>query len=87
MSTRRRVGYVPQTLGLYDDMTVLKNWAFTAAAFGSPSPVLPESIVDSKDELVGSLPLGLQRRVASAVAFFRKPELWCSTSRLPGSGH
>jgi ABC-2 type transport system ATP-binding protein/ribosome-dependent ATPase len=33
--TRRRVGYVPQTLGLYDDLTVGENWTFTSAAFGS----------------------------------------------------
>ena len=26
MATRRRLGYVPQTLGLYDDMTVRENW-------------------------------------------------------------
>ncbi len=86
MSTRRRVGYVPQTLGLYDDMTVLENWAFTAAAFGSPSPVLPESIVDSKDELVGSLPLGLQRRVAFAVAFSHEPELLVLDEPTSGVG-
>ena len=75
IETRRRVGYVPQSLGLYDDMTVQENWNFTSAAFGSGHPSLPESIRDSKDELVGSLSLGLQRRVAFAVAFSHKPEL------------
>ena len=86
MSTRRRVGYVPQTLGLYDDMTVLENWSFTSAAFGSERPVLPESIRDSKDELVGNLPLGLQRRVAFAVAFSHEPELLVLDEPTSGVG-
>ena len=33
IATRRGVGYVPQTLGLYAGLTVAENWAFTAAAF------------------------------------------------------
>ncbi len=33
--TRRRIGYVPQGLGLYDDLTVAENMAFAAAVFGS----------------------------------------------------
>ena len=32
--TRRRIGYVPQTLGLYDDLTPAENLAFSAAVFG-----------------------------------------------------
>ena len=86
MSTRRRVGYVPQTLGLYDDMTVQENWTFTAAAFGSARPALPESVRGSKDELVGSLPLGLQRRVAFAVAFSHNPELLVLDEPTSGVG-
>src|SRR5262252_8717551 len=33
--TRRRLGYVPQSLGLYDDLTPAENLAFSAAVFGS----------------------------------------------------
>ena len=32
--TRRRIGYVPQDLGLYDDLTVAENLAFARAVFG-----------------------------------------------------
>src|SRR5690349_5435406 len=32
--TRRRLGYVPQSLGLYDDLTPAENLAFSAAVFG-----------------------------------------------------
>jgi ABC-2 type transport system ATP-binding protein len=35
--TRQRIGYVPQSLGLYDDLTPLENLAFSAAVFGTHS--------------------------------------------------
>lgn len=86
LRTRSRVGYVPQTLGLYDDMTVQENWAFTSAAFGSVGTALPVSISAAKDELVGHLPLGLQRRVAFAVAFSHAPELLVLDEPTSGVG-
>ena len=73
--TRRRVGYVPQTLGLYDDMTVKENWTFTCRAFGIRHLPLAPGIADLSDQLVGALPLGAQRRVAFAVAFSHQPDL------------
>jgi ABC-2 type transport system ATP-binding protein len=36
--TRRRLGYVPQGLGLYDDLTVAENLSFSAAVFGASAP-------------------------------------------------
>ena len=33
--TRQRIGYVPQSLGLYDDLTPVENLAFSAAVFGA----------------------------------------------------
>ncbi|MGO9341390.1 MAG: ATP-binding cassette domain-containing protein, partial [Acidimicrobiales bacterium] len=85
-SSRSRVGYVPQSLGLYDDMTVQENWNFTSAAFRSGRPPLPESIRRSKDQLVGSLPLGLQRRLAFAVAFSHRPEFLMLDEPTSGVG-
>ena len=84
--TRRRVGYVPQTLGLYDDMTVEENWDFTATAFGIGRPAMPNGIVESKSALVGDLSLGLQRRVAFAGAFSHKPELLILDEPTSGVG-
>ena len=85
-ATRRRVGYVPQTLGLYVDLTVAENWSFTAAAFGNAGAVLPETIAAWRGELVGALPLGAQRQVAFAVALSHRPELLVLDEPTSGVG-
>ena len=73
--TRARLGYVPQSLGLYDDLTVAENMAFSAAAYGSQHAVLEGELVGARDVLVGELPLGLRRRVAFAIALGHHPDL------------
>jgi ABC-2 type transport system ATP-binding protein len=73
--TRRRIGYVPQSLGLYDDLTPQQNLEFSAAAFGGRRPELAASLRPYAGTLVGSLPLGLQRRVAFAQALSHQPDL------------
>jgi ABC-2 type transport system ATP-binding protein len=75
--SRQQVGYVPQSLGLYGDLTVADNWNFTIDAFGSrrPSNPLPEALTEFAHELVRDLSLGVQRRVAFAVAFSHRPRL------------
>ena len=73
--TRRRIGYVPQGLGLYDDLTPAQNLEFSAAVFGGQRPELPASLRPYADTQVGSLPLGLQRRVAFAQALSHQPDL------------
>jgi ABC-2 type transport system ATP-binding protein len=73
---RRRVGYVPQGLGLYEDLTVRENLDFHAAAFGLASPpALDPELAEVADRLVGELPLGLARRAAFAAALGHSPEL------------
>jgi ABC-2 type transport system ATP-binding protein/ribosome-dependent ATPase len=86
IATRRRVGYLPQTLGLYAGLTVAENWAFTAAAFRNPGTPLPESISAWKNDLVGGLPLGAQRQVAFAVARSHRPELLILDEPTSGVG-
>ncbi len=85
IETRRRVGYVPQTLGLYAGLTVAENWAFTAAAFRITVPV-PDSIAGWRHEVVGGLPLGAQRQVAFAVALSHRPELLILDEPTSGVG-
>jgi ABC-2 type transport system ATP-binding protein len=86
--TRARLGYVPQSLGLYDDLTVAENLTFSAAAFGvhgqdgsparlaraRPAP-LEGDLAAVRDVLVRELPLGLRRRAAFAIALAHHPDL------------
>jgi ABC-2 type transport system ATP-binding protein len=75
-ATRQRLGYVPQGLGLYDDLTVAENLAFTAEAFGTRDPAeLPESLRAQRDTLVGAVGLGRQRQLAFLAALSHSPEL------------
>ncbi|HUA40987.1 MAG TPA: ATP-binding cassette domain-containing protein [Streptosporangiaceae bacterium] len=79
--TRRRIGYVPQGLGLYEDLTPSENMQFATAVFGvrAGSEVrLSESLVLRADRSripVGRLPLGIQRRAAFAQALAHEPDL------------
>ena len=80
--TRQRIGYVPQTLGLYDDLTPVENLEFSAAAFGigradsgRDAVALPESLRGYSRTVVGSLPLGAQRGTAFAQALAHHPDL------------
>jgi ABC-2 type transport system ATP-binding protein len=85
--TRRRIGYVPQGLGLYDDLTAAENAAFAAAVFGGGPATLPGDFAGVTGVAprsgkarhtcvpVGQLPLGLQRRAAFAQALAHQPDL------------
>jgi len=82
--TRQRIGYVPQTLGLYEDLTPAENLAFSAAVFGAQpgeggrrvmAPALPESLRPYRRTVVGALPLGVQRSAAFAQALAHQPDL------------
>jgi ABC-2 type transport system ATP-binding protein len=74
--SRRRLGYVPQGLGLYDDLTVAENLSFSAAVFGAP-PAGPADALpgELRSRPAGALPLGLQRRAAFAQALAHRPDL------------
>ncbi|MGA3354967.1 MAG: ABC transporter ATP-binding protein [Acidimicrobiales bacterium] len=86
LSTRRRLGYVPQTLGLYADLTVEENWTFSTAAFHVSQAKIPERIAPWRTELVGALPLGTQRQAAFAIALSHQPELLVLDEPTSGVG-
>jgi ABC-2 type transport system ATP-binding protein len=74
--TRARLGYLPQGLGLYEDLTVAENLTFAAGAFGARAPErLDPALQAVAGELVAELPLGLRRRAAFAAALAHQPEL------------
>jgi len=74
-ATRLRLGYVPQGLGLWEDLSVQENLAFSARAFGSAVPTLDADLEALRDTLVRDLPHGLRRRLAFAAALAHAPEL------------
>ena len=77
-SQRRRIGYVPQNLGLYGDLTVGENLRFRAEVFGVGTGAgAGASGADGEwgGQLVGQLPHGLQRRAAFAAALQHDPAL------------
>ena len=73
--TRRRIGYVPQGLGLYDDLSAAENMAFAAAAYGVGPTAPPPDVAAAGPVPAGLLPLGLQRRLAFAQALAHNPDL------------
>jgi len=72
---RRRVGYVPQNLGLYRDMTLAENLEFIATSYGTAVPALPGDLARYRRTLVAQLPLGAQRQAAFLAALSHQPEL------------
>ena len=85
-ATRGRLGYVPQGLGLWQDLTVAENLAFSAQAFGSAPPGLEPDLAAASGTLVRDLPLGLRRRLAFAAALAHGPELLVLDEPTSGVG-
>lgn len=86
ISTRRRLGYVPQGLGLYEDLTAKENLAFAAAAFGMASEAIGRVPIEGEDTLVRDLPLGLRRRAAFTLALAHEPDLLVLDEPTSGVG-
>lgn len=72
---RRGLGYVPQGMGLYADLTVTENVAFVATLFGVPAPDLPPSLAEFSNALVADVSLGVQRRLAFTLALLHTPQV------------
>ena len=82
----RRVGYLPQGLGLYPDLTVAENLAFRRAIFGGEIAPLDAELIAYATDPVGALPLGLQRRAAFAGLLGHRPELLVLDEPTSGVG-
>ena len=84
---RRVIGYVPQGLGLYRDLTVAENLEFAARAFGVEVPSLEEAGLGAiSDRRVGQISLGLRRRVAFVVAECHDPSVLVLDEPTSGVG-
>jgi ABC-2 type transport system ATP-binding protein len=81
---RRRMGYMPDVLGVYDNLRVEEYLRFFAAAYGIPRATWP-GLVDGLLELVGlevkrdamvdSLSRGMKQRLALARALVHDPDV------------
>jgi ABC-2 type transport system ATP-binding protein len=81
---RRRIGYMSQRFGLYDDMTVAENIRFYASIYGlvgrerdeRVAQLLDElGLADRRTQLTGTLSGGWKQRVALACATAHRPPM------------
>jgi ABC-2 type transport system ATP-binding protein len=80
----RRMGFLPDFYGLYDELTVRQCLTYRAAAVGLPSGQWPErvrlaaermEIMDRLNDKAGALSRGLRQRLAIAQAIIHEPAL------------
>jgi ABC-2 type transport system ATP-binding protein/ribosome-dependent ATPase len=83
---RHAIGYVPQGLGLYQDLTVAENLDFVTSAFGVPAPELEPALAEVADHPVRAIPLGLRRRLAFVAARCHQPRLLVLDEPTSGVG-
>jgi ABC-2 type transport system ATP-binding protein/ribosome-dependent ATPase len=74
-ATRARIGYVPQGRGLWEDLTLRENLAFTRDAFGGEPGPPPAGLEEWLDRPAKDVGLGTQRTAAFAAALSHRPAL------------
>ncbi|MCX6095817.1 MAG: ABC transporter ATP-binding protein [Candidatus Bipolaricaulota bacterium] len=81
---RSQIGYMPQEVALYPDLTVMQNLAFFAELYDLPREQLKEraeellalvELSDRRGQRVGTLSGGMQRRASLAASLLHKPRL------------
>ena len=81
---RRRIGYMSQRYGLYDDLTVDENMRFYGAMYGlrgARRETRVQSLLDDlglrprKDQMAGTLSGGWKQRLALACATAHQPDM------------
>ncbi len=81
---RKIVGFLPENVGLYDDLSAYRNLDFYAKLYECPEPQRRESIErllrlqglwDRRDRLVGTFSKGMKQKVAIARALVHDPKV------------
>ncbi len=82
--TRRKIGYMPDSFGVYEDMTVEEYLNFFAAAYDIVNPKRQKLVEDvlalvdlsgKRESLIESLSRGMQQRLGIARVLIHDPEL------------
>lgn len=75
-ATRRKVGYVPQGLGLWADLSLREHLALSGEVYGHDHRDIDDAgLAAVADRPIGALPLGLRRRAAFTVALAHTPQV------------
>ncbi|MBX7107437.1 MAG: ABC transporter ATP-binding protein [Chitinophagales bacterium] len=81
---RENIGYMSQRFSLYEDLTVKENFRFYAGIYGLTRKVIAEktdellhklNFMQTKNQLIGSLPLGWKQKLAFSLAVFHEPKV------------
>jgi ABC-2 type transport system ATP-binding protein len=81
---KRNIGYMSQKFSLYEDLTVYENFRLYAGIYGIPrmerisktDELLRKlKLEESRDKLVGGLPLGWKQKLAFSLALFHQPSV------------
>ncbi|GGE23307.1 hypothetical protein GCM10011571_26770 [Marinithermofilum abyssi] len=83
-TTGAKIGYVPQTFGMYEDMSIAENLHFYGQLNGVPAPEREKRIRELldrtglapfSDRLAGALSGGMKQKLAIATAVLHRPGL------------
>lgn len=81
---RENIGYMSQRFSLYEDLTVKENFRFYAGIYGLKRDVIAQktdellqklNFLQTKNQLIGSLPLGWKQKLAFSLAIFHEPKV------------
>jgi ABC-2 type transport system ATP-binding protein len=81
---KRNIGYMSQKFSLYDDLTVWENFRFYGGIYGLSSKMIRQQsetfleklgLTESRDKVVGTLPLGWKQKLAFSVAIIHSPKI------------
>lgn len=84
MKVKRVVGYLPEHLGFYDDMTTRENLKYVARLNGIPEPQAAEKmdraletvgLSEHSDRKVGTFSRGMRQRLGIAEVLIKEPKL------------
>jgi ABC-2 type transport system ATP-binding protein len=84
VGVKRKVGYLPEEVGFYDDLTGLENLTYTACLNGMSSSVATEKAIallerigigDEKNKKTGKYSRGMRQRLGLADVLIKDPEV------------